>query len=121
MFIKFLLKKSAYFTLIHLLIVSAVSLPYPKSIPLSQASRILLQLRGHCIILYCSNERNAQMTVLWAEPKPVSLGRFYFWLLVGRSTCDTVFALTTAHHMQNWSGHFKCSTGLTLIFVSQRN
>lgn len=120
MFIKFLPKKSAYFMLIHLLIVSAVSLPYPKSIPLSQASRILLQLKGHCVILYCSNERNAQMIVLWAEPRPVSLELFYFWL-VGRSTCGTVLELTTAHHMQNWPWHFKCSTGLTLIFVSQRN
>lgn len=87
--------------LIHLLIVSAVSLPYAKSIPLPQASRILLQLKDHCVILYCSNERNAQMIVLWAEPKPGSLGLLYFWL-VGRSTCGTVLELPSAHYLQSW-------------------
>ena len=106
--------------LIHLLIVSAVILPYVKNIPLPRAARILLQLKGHCVILYCSNARNAQMIVLWAEPKPDSLGLFHFWL-GGKSTCGTALELTTAHYVQRWLWHCTCSTGLTLIFVQYLN
>lgn len=111
-------KEVSILMLIHLLIVSAVRLPYTKSIPLSQASRILLQLKGHCVILFCSNERSTQMILLWAEPRPGSLGHFYFWLS-GRSTCVTVLELTTAHYMQSWLWHHKCSTKLTSLYLTR--
>lgn len=71
-------------------------------------------------MLYCSSARNAQMIVLWAELGPDSLGLFHFWL-GGRSTCTIALELTTAHYVQSCLWHFRCSTGLTLIFVQYLN